>query len=159
MKYRASFFASIKRHYMWVILLVVVAHHQGISCAMYSTTMLKPDEPTWTFTHLKAKDGQKARLKQFIEKNWFAMDSIAVSANLIKSYELMENSSSDNQSWDFIVAVEYFNSATYEGIATAFEAIRKRHTTILIDTYSFKDLGSVIRSETLTKKVYLKSTH
>jgi hypothetical protein len=113
--------------------------------------------PTWTYTYLKAKPTQKERLKNYLEKNWFAMDSIAVANKLFSSYELLENVTADNtQTWDFIVAVEYFNEKTYEGISTEFEAIRKKHTVVLIDGFTLKDLGNVVKSETVIRKIYVR---
>lgn len=108
----------------------------------------------WTFTYLKANQGQKANLKAFIEKNWFAMDRIAVDQKLIYDYELYENVDDENPDWDLIVAVAYFSKEGYEGIATQFEKIRQEHKEVKIDQLGFKDLGKVIGSETVIRNLY-----
>lgn len=114
-------------------------------------------ENTWTFTYLKANAGQHENLRVFLEKNWLAMDSVAVAQGLINKYELIENLDAVNNSsaeWNFIVAVEYFTSATYADIADKFEVIRKQHQTIKIEGKTLKELGSILKSETVIKKVY-----
>jgi hypothetical protein len=115
----------------------------------------KNEERIWTFTYIKSVDNQKIKLKKYLEKNWFAMDSIAVKQKLIAQYELYENKSTDSLAkWDYIVAVEYFNTKGYEGIAEKFEEIRKKHKTVKIEELGFKELGKVVGSETITKKMY-----
>lgn len=108
----------------------------------------------WTFTYLKANDGQKANLQTYLEKNWFVMDSVAVAQKLLGQYELYDNTNPENKEWDFIVAVEYLTRKGYDEIATAFEAIRAKHQTVKVSGLGMKELGKVVKSETLTKKVY-----
>ncbi len=116
------------------------------------------DELTWTFTYLKAKKDQRSRLKEYIEKNWFRMDSLAVLQGLFKKYELYENQAHTARDWDFIVAVAYFDETTYAGVQEEFEKIRKNHAIVLIDEFSFPDLGEVIKTEVIQKESpYLKS--
>ncbi|MBL7841829.1 MAG: hypothetical protein JNJ75_16910 [Cyclobacteriaceae bacterium] len=111
----------------------------------------KAIEKTWTFTYLKAINGQKDNLKTYLKKNWFAMDSIAVNRKLISRYELMENLNADAE-WDFIVAVEYFTRDTYTDIEKAFEQIRAEHHSVTVNGLTLKDLGRIVRSETLQKR-------
>jgi hypothetical protein len=42
-------------------------------------------------TLIKAAAEQKQRLIQFIQRNWFAMDAIAVRQGLMSSYQLFDN--------------------------------------------------------------------
>ena len=108
---------------------------------------------TWTYTYLKAKEGQKAILRETIVKNWFVMDSIAQSQGLIKQYELLENMSDAKPTeWDYIVAVEYFTAGNYSDIAEAFEKIREAHETVKIDGMTFSEVGSVVKSELVKKE-------
>lgn len=111
----------------------------------------KAIEKTWTFTYLKAINAQKDNLKTYLKKNWFAMDSIAVNRKLISRYELMENLNADAE-WDFIVAVEYFTRGTYADIEKAFEQIRAEHHSVTVNGLTLKDLGRIVRSETLQKR-------
>lgn len=108
----------------------------------------------WTFTYLKAAENQKANLQAYIEKNWFAMDSIAVTQKLLGQYELYENKDPENKDWDLIVAVEYLTPKGYDGIANEFEAIRAKHQTVKINGFGMKELGKVVKSETIAKKRY-----
>ncbi len=109
------------------------------------------DDSNWTFTYLKATAGNRESLRDFVEKNWFAMDAIAVERGLFKSYRLIENiteaDTPGGPEWDFIVAVEYFGDQTYSDIRQAFEEIRSRHETVLVEGKSLRDLGRIVRSE------------
>lgn len=117
------------------------------------------NQNTWTFTYLKANKGQKDNLRVYLEKNWFVMDNLAVKQGLFNDYELIENANKDeNSEWDFIVAVEYFTSGTYADIAEKFEIIRKEHKTVNVNNLGFKDLGKIVKSETIQKKSDIKST-
>lgn len=134
-----------------------------LSLTTYLTCNSQPETQntnTWTLTYLKSTNFQKDRLKEFLEKNWFAMDSIAVAQGLINKYELIENIGDDSypdSDWDFIVAVEYFTNGTYSDIADKFEVIRKSHTTIKVDGLVLKDIGKIVRSEKVKKSKYLKN--
>ena len=112
---------------------------------------------TWTLTYIKSNPLQKEKVKEFLEKNWFAMDSIAVAQGLISKYELIENRADETDTvseWDFIVAVEYFTTGTYADIAEKFEKIRKSHTTIPINGFVLKDMAKIVKSETVKKREY-----
>ncbi|MDJ0919056.1 MAG: hypothetical protein QNJ05_14955 [Woeseiaceae bacterium] len=108
-------------------------------------------DSNWTFTYLKATQGNRESVKQFVEKNWFVMDEVAVERGLFKSYRLIENitesGSRGESEWDFIVAVEYFEDQSYADIQQEFEEIRSEHQTVLIDGKTLRDLGSIVRSE------------
>jgi hypothetical protein len=115
------------------------------------------NQNTWTFTYLKAVNGQKDNLKHFLKKNWFAMDSIAVRQGLFNDYELIENiNKEDSLTWDFIVAVEYFTVGTYADIAEKWQAISKAHQTVYVNGLGFRDLGKIVKSETVQKKSDIK---
>jgi hypothetical protein len=122
------------------------------------TTLAQKNAPNhvWIFTYLKAIENQKANLQTYIEKNWFVMDSIAVKQKLIGQYELYENKAPENKDWDFIVAVEYLTPTGYEAVSTEFEAIRAKHQVVKVDGLGFKELGKVVKSETISRKQYLK---
>ncbi len=111
-------------------------------------------ERVWTFTYLKAVNDQRPDLKEFIERNWFAMDSVAVAQGLLGRYDLYENVSRDSADWDFIVAVEYLTNNGYEGIATEFEVIRAKHQAVKIHGLGMAELGRIVRSETVSKNTY-----
>ncbi len=109
-------------------------------------------QKTWTYTYIKAKPNQADRLIQFIEKNWFTMDSIAVEKGLFHDYQLLQkNTNADSTSWDFIVAVEYYTKGTYADIQDEWSEIRKNHKKVLIDGYDFNELGQVVKSEEIVK--------
>lgn len=146
----------MKTKYLYIWLLLSLATH--LTCQSQSKSLTNRTN-TWTLTYLKSTHLQKDRLKEFLVKNWFAMDSLAVAQGLINKYELIENVVEDSNTvseWDFIVAVEYFTPGTYSDIADKFEAIRKSHTTIKVDGLALKDLGKIIKSETVRKTEYFK---
>ena len=106
---------------------------------------------TWTYTYLKAVEGQQEELAQFLKKNWLAMDSIAVEQKLFASYELIQNVGDQPTDWDYLVAVEYFTANTYDEVSDRFEAIRKKHVTVLINGKGLRDLGRIVKSELVRK--------
>ena len=126
----------------------------AISCTIKEQSSEDKSNHSWTFTYLKAKSGQKESLKLYLEKNWFAMDSIAVKNGLFNRYELYENLSSDSSAWDFIVAVEYFSKNGYKDVQTEFEAIREEHEVVKVNNRDFKDLGTFVKSEAVIKNEY-----
>lgn len=139
-----------KHLFIQVTLLTVVFQ----SCISTKTIPKNNSNHVWTFTYLKALENQKANLEVYIEKNWFAMDSIAVKQGLLGQYELYENKDPENKDWDFIVAVEYLTTKGYDAIATEFEAIRAKHQVIKINGLGMKELGRVVKSETISRKRY-----
>lgn len=127
-----------------------------IGCLIFSTrgfaqTNTSPNEGIWSYTYLKANKDQKSQLKKVIQRNWFAMDSIAMNQRLIRKYELIENSD-DNGDWDFIVAVQYYTKGGYDDIAEQFELIRKSHIPVKVDGLTLIDVGKVVRSEMIDRK-------
>ena len=82
----------------------------------------------------------------------YKFNNIAVTQKLIGSYELYENKETEKAEWDYIVAVEYLTPGGYDDIAPKFEAIRSKHVTVKINGMDFRDLGKVVRSESLHKR-------
>lgn len=144
----------MKKHIIYFFLFLSLSNYM-ISHAQSKAQ--SANSKTWTLTYIKSNPSQKARVKEFLEKNWFAMDSIAVAQGLISKYELIENRADETDpvsEWDFIVAVEYFTTGTYTDIAEKFEKIRKSHTTIPIDGFVLKDIAKIVKSETVKKREY-----
>ncbi len=109
---------------------------------------------TWTYTYIKAKANQKSPLKEFLIKNWFAMDSIAVQKGLFNDYQLLENNNAQDTTWDYIVAVEYYTRGTYADIQEDWQEIRKNHQKVLSNGLDFPQLGSIVRSEEFSKEAF-----
>jgi hypothetical protein len=124
------------------------------ACTSTKTAPNNTPNHVWTFTYLKATENQKSNLQAYIEKNWFVMDSIAVKQKLLGQYELYENKDPENKEWDFIVAVEYLTPKGYDDVATGFEAIRAKHQVIKVNGLGMKELGKVVKSETVLRKRY-----
>lgn len=132
------------------ILIILISSAQ-------SESITKEWQNTWTYTYLKAKPDQRSNLKEFLVKNWFAMDSIAVQRGLFNDYQLLENSDlSAEAEWDYIVAVEYYTKGTYQDIQDDWIKVRNNHKTVLINGLSFPELGGIIKSEVLAKTSYAK---
>ncbi|MCU0383311.1 MAG: hypothetical protein MUF68_04520 [Cyclobacteriaceae bacterium] len=101
-----------------------------------------------TLTYLKSVAGEKNNLKEFLIKNWLAMDSVAKNQQLIEDFNLWQNKTESTE-WDFIVFVQYKNEQGYDGIATEFEKIRSKHKKVLINNKDFKELGRISKSESV----------
>jgi len=134
-----------------LLCLIILSSTRGICQGLPE----KNNQRTWTYTYIKSKDGRKADLREFLEKNWFVMDSIAVKQGLFNDYALLENmAKEETREWDFIVAVEYYTRGTYSDIEEAWQKIRSSHTTVLIDGRNFAALGQIVRSEEIVKHQY-----
>jgi hypothetical protein len=142
-------FKVITQMMLWSMMVCVV-----VSCSPSKHSSESNPNRIWTFTYLKAKENQKENLKAFLKKNWFVMDSIAVKQKILGQYEMYENKETNNPEWDYIVAVEYLSPGGYDDIATKFEAIRANHVTVKINGMQFKELGKVIKSNTVHKFIY-----
>lgn len=143
-------------NYLIKSLAVVLMFLTATIC--YGQQQTSENQRTWTLTYLKANKGQKTNLKLFLEKNWLAMDKIAVNQGLFNDYEMIVNTvEDDKQTWDFIVAVEYFTKGAYADIAEKFELIRKEHKQVKVENLGFSELGKVVKSETVTKTSITKT--
>jgi hypothetical protein len=97
-------------------------------------------------TFLKAAPGERENLKRFIVLNWFAMDAIAKQQGLMQAYTVLD-SGSDDGPWNLLVSVTYMDAKGYEGIAEAFEKIRRAHQTVPVDGKTLRDLGRIVESK------------
>lgn len=101
----------------------------------------------WTHTYLKAEEGKADLMKEYIIKNWFVMDEVAVQQGLFRNYHIITNQQSQQDtSWDLIVAVEYYADESYTNIATSFEKIRTAHKVHAVTGLNRGDF-KVIKSE------------
>ena len=136
-----------------ILLLSLISTLLFLSACESDKAEAVAEQTTWVHTYIKATEGKEAQLEQFIELNWFAMDSAAVEQGLFNDYKLWRNSSSaDSLEWDVMVAVEYYTAGTYADIQDEWQEIRSAHETVLVDGFNFQDLGYIIRSETLQKQ-------
>lgn len=97
-------------------------------------------------TFLKANPGERERLKTFIVLNWFAMDKVAKAQGLMSAFTVMDTGT-DEGPWNVLVSVTYMNEKGYEGIAEAFETIRRAHTTVRVQGKALRDLGAIVDSK------------
>jgi hypothetical protein len=125
------------------ILIVLISVANFVAAQSLPTTT---DGKAWTFTYLKALQGERENLKKFIQRNWFIMDSIANRQGLIDSYKLLE--SMGNAEYDFSVVVVYHSPLGYEAIKESFEKIRISVPVTLVDGKGLKALGKIVKSET-----------
>lgn len=128
---------------MRIIFLTIVF---GLFCFLGHGQNDSRKKSLWTFTYLKSNDGQKADLKLFLEKNWLAMDRLAIEQGLFKQYHMLENSDA-SLGWDFTVLVQYKDEKGYEGVKSEFEKIRQAHQRILINGKGITELGKIVKSE------------
>jgi hypothetical protein len=97
-------------------------------------------------TFLKSLPGERDRLRQFIVRNWFAMDAVARERGLMSAYTVLDTAT-DEGDWNLVVVVTYPDTRGYEGIAAEFETIRRAHQTVLIDGKGLRELGAVVGSK------------
>jgi hypothetical protein len=100
-------------------------------------------------TFLKSNPGQRENLRAFIVANWFAMDKIAKDQGLMSAFTVLD-SGTDDGPWNLLVSVTYTDERGYEGIAEAFERIRRAHITVRVDGKTLRELGAIVES----KKVF-----
>jgi hypothetical protein len=102
-------------------------------------------------TFLKSQPGQREQLKTFVAKNWFAMDQVAKDQGLLVAFTLLESGTDDGE-WNVVVSVTYQNEKGYDGIAEAFERIRRAHTTVLVEGKGLRELGRIVESKRLYER-------
>lgn len=103
-------------------------------------------------TFLQSSPGERENLKQFIITNWFAMDKVAKDQGLIDSYRILETGT-DQGPWNVLVVVTYKDEKGYEGIAEAFEKIRKQHKTVPANGKLLPQLGKIVDSKRLFETI------
>ena len=103
----------------------------------------------WQLTYLKALAGQRDRLEQFVEQNWFVMDARAKRAGYLVDNHLLRGTSADT-TWDLLEISMYADSVQHARIDSIFRTIvRPQHVTVPIEGREFRELGRVVREETL----------
>jgi hypothetical protein len=107
-----------------------------------------PQRVAVELTYLLAKPGDRDRMIEYIQRNWFAMDAIAVSKGLMANYRVLDTGT-DEGPWNVLVEVTYRDSSGYHGVQDAFEQIRTEHKEVLIDQRGLRDLGRVVESKLL----------
>jgi hypothetical protein len=110
------------------------------------TAASAPERRAIELTFLKANPGQREQLKEFIVLNWFAMDKVAKQQGLMSAFTVMDTGT-DEGPWNVLVSVTYMNEKGYEGIAEAFEKIRRAHTTVRVGGKALRELGSIVESK------------
>jgi hypothetical protein len=102
----------------------------------------------WQFTYLKALPGQRDRLAQFIERNWFVMDARAKARGYLVDNQLFAAAPGDT-TYDLLEITMYADSASHARVDSVFRTvIRPGHVPQLVDGLSFRDLGEVVREAT-----------
>ncbi len=102
-------------------------------------------------TFLKSQPGQREQLKTFVTKNWFAMDQVAKDQGLLVAFTLLDSGTDDGE-WNVVVSVTYKNEQGYDGIAEAFERIRRAHSTVLVEGKGLRELGRIVESKRLFER-------
>ena len=100
-------------------------------------------------TYLKAFPDQRKRLERFVEQNWFVMDARAKRAGYLVDNHLLRGSPADT-TWDLLEISMYADSVQHARIDSIFRTIvRPQHVTVPIEGREFRELGRVVREETL----------
>ena len=116
--------------------------------ALLGAALASAAAPAVTWTYLKAAPGDRERLVDYIEANWFVMDAKAVDEGLFRGYRMLVNDAADGE-WDLVVEVTYNDACGYACVAERFEAIRAAHVEHRIDGRGLRELGRVLRTETV----------
>jgi hypothetical protein len=127
----------------------------GGSGAAFAVVSVSPAERRAVeLTFLKSTSGNRENLKSYIVQNWFEMDKIAKAQGLMSAFTVMDTGSDDG-AWNVLVCVTYMNERGYEGIAEAFEKIRRGHKVVRVNGKALRELGSIVES----KKLYEHPVH
>lgn len=129
-------------------LLLALAAATGTAEAAEATEPRRAVE----LTFLKSKPGQREPLRAFIVQNWLEMDRVAKLQGLMSAYTVMDTGT-DEGPWNVLVAVTYRDERGYEGIAEAFEKIRRAHVTVPVDGKRLPELGAVVDSKRLFEAI------
>ncbi|MBC7922409.1 MAG: hypothetical protein H7Z75_15120 [Ferruginibacter sp.] len=132
-----------------ILLGLIVSTFLRSGAMAQQSTGFKSVIAVWEYTYLKSFDGQHEQLLRFIEKNWFAMDSIASRQGLMVDYELFETGEKETGDWNVVVAVAYPSRNGYEAIEEKFESIRRGHVKVLIEGKDLAQLGRIVLSQKL----------
>jgi hypothetical protein len=142
--------AAVARRFLTLALAALVLSI-SVGTAIASTAT---DRRAVELTFLKSNPGEREQLKSFIVLNWFAMDKIAKEQGLMSAFTVMDTGT-DEGPWNVLVSVTYMNEKGYEGIAEAFEKIRRAHTTVRVGGKTLRELGSIVES----KRVFENPAH
>lgn len=106
---------------------------------------------TWHLVYVRALPGQRERLAAFIEANWLVRDQAAYAAGSIAGFEWLEATESD-AGWDFLVITQYPPTPSAPQSDGFVPSPRK----VLIDGLDFDQLGEIVASELLRRRVGTK---
>ncbi len=109
----------------------------------------------YEYTFLQSLAPKPDAAIEYITKNWFVMDEIAVKQGLMLNYSLFE-ASAESENWNIVVAVGYPTEQGYEAIVKEFEAIRKQHTKVLVNGKDLSGLAKIVGSRKLIPRVQSK---
>jgi hypothetical protein len=63
----------------------------------------------------------------------------------MRAFTVMDTGT-DEGPWNVLVSVTYMDERGYDGIAEAFEKIRRAHTTVRVGGKGLRELGSIVDS-------------
>lgn len=102
----------------------------------------------WQLTYLKAKPGHVAHLAEFIERNWFAMDSAARRAGAIVDYQLVRGAPADS-AWDLLEITVFADSTQHARSDSLYRTVfRPAHRVVPVDGKMLPELGTIVHSVT-----------
>lgn len=101
-------------------------------------------------TFLKANEGLRDHLRQYVVENWFRMDQKGLEQGIFTSYQLLEETE-ENAMWDYVMVVGYPTDLGYsDPVATErFTEIRKAHVEVKIDGRGLAELGKIVGNHRL----------
>lgn len=106
----------------------------------------------WQLTYHEALPGQRDRLEQFLERNWFIINARAERTGYLVGNHLLRGSDADT-TWDPVEISVYDDSVQHSRINSIFRiVIRPQHTMVKVDGFEFRELQRLVREETLRRR-------
>lgn len=100
-------------------------------------------------TFLRSHADDPASVVEFIRRNWFVLDEEAKQQGLISRYEVFAELRGDKP-WNVVVIVRYAHPDGYEAVRDQFEAIRTRHTPVVVDgATDVRELAQIVETRRL----------
>lgn len=128
--------------------LILAASVVGVIAAGRPRAQAARQGQVWQLTYLKAKPGHAVHLAEFIERNWFAMDSAARQAGAIVDYQLVRGAPADS-AWDLLEIAVFADSAQHARADSLYATVfRPAHRMVPVDGKLLPELGTIVNSVT-----------
>jgi hypothetical protein len=112
-----------------------------------AATERAPEGAVWAMTYVRARPGQRERMERYLKANWLAVDELAKQQNHLAGYRLLRADRDLKETWDFVVILEYRNTAAMEAFVPAYLALVRGRARVRIEGLEFADLGEIVQQK------------